>query len=129
VLPDFVRTQAANIGFALLDELQGILVKLFIIIGGIIETILPVKSQPPHVSKDRIHILLGFSTWIRVIKSEITGPSILGSDTEIETDRLGMSDMKVSIRLGGKTCGHTGMEPVGSYVFIDNFPDEVRRRR
>ena len=126
VLSNLIRTQAADIGLALPDQLHGILVELFIVIGGIIETILPVKSQPFHVSDDRIHIFLVFPARIRIVHAQITGASILGGDAKIKADGLGMSDMEVSIRFGRKSGGHTALVFVGLQIFFDNIPDKIR---
>ena len=114
VLPDLIGAQIADKGLALLDQLHGILVQLFIVIRGIIETILPVKSQPFYVPDDRIHIFLVFSARVRIVHAQIAGAAILGGDAEIEADGLGMSDMGVSVRFGGKPGGHTALVFVGS---------------
>jgi hypothetical protein len=50
----------------------------------------------------------------------------LGGDAKIEANRLGVSDVEVSIRFGGKSGSHTALEPIGSQVFIDHFPDKIR---
>ena len=129
VLPHLVRAQVADIGLAHPDQLQGILVEFFIVIGGIVQTILPVETQPFHVADDRLHVFHAFPARIRVVHAQIAGAAVLGGDAEIEADGLGVSDMGVAVRFGRKAGGHAPLVLVGFHVFVDDIPDEIRGER
>jgi hypothetical protein len=129
VFPHFVRTQVADEGLAHPDELQGIPVELFIVIGGVVQAILPVKAQPLHVANDRLHIFHAFTGRVRVVHAQIACAAILGGNPEIEADGLGVSDMGIAVGLRRKARGDAPLMLAGSQIFVDNIPDEIRGRR
>ena len=62
----------------------------------------PVKAQPTHVGLNGrgVFLVLGFG--IGIVEAQVTGAAIFRSDAEIEADRLGVSDMQITVRLGRK---------------------------
>jgi hypothetical protein len=48
---------------------------------------------------------------------------------EVEADRLGVADVKITIRLRRKAGLHTSGVPVGLEVFRDPVAEKVRRAR
>ncbi len=126
VLPDLIGTQVSDIGLAVFDQLDGKLIELLEIVGGIEEAIFPVEAQPVDIVDDRFNIFEGFAARVRIIHPQIAGALILCGDAEIEADGFGMPDMEISVRLGREAGGHTALEPVRSRVFFDDLPYKIR---
>ena len=97
IFPRFLGAQAANVGFALIDELEGKLVELLEIVRCVVETVFPVESQPADVTLDRVLVFRFFPGRIRVIESEIAQPLIFGRNTEVQADRFRMADVQVPV--------------------------------
>ena len=71
VLADFVGGQVADVGLAALDELDGPLVELVEIIGGVEEAVFPVEAEPADVVHDGIDVLLLFLVGIGVVEAQV----------------------------------------------------------
>ena len=48
-------------------------------------------------------------------------------ETEVQADRLGMTDVQVSVGLGRKARLHAALVLVGLQVFKNDVADEIRR--
>jgi len=101
VLADFLRKEIAHVSLPHLDQLNRILIESFEVVGGIEEPILPVKSQPADVGNDGItnSVLSPAGSVSSIRKLQV--PRI-GRRSEIETDGLGVADMEIPVRSGGK---------------------------
>ena len=95
--PYLISVQAANVGVAGLDEIDSERIELLEIIGGIEQTVAPVESQPANIVNDRFHVLRGLARRVRIVQPEIAGAVVLLGKAEVETNRLGVSDMKIAI--------------------------------
>jgi hypothetical protein len=60
-----------------------------------------------------------------IIESEVAEPFIVGRDSEVQTNRLGMSDMEVPIRFWWESGVNPALILIYFEVLIDDFPDEV----
>ncbi len=129
IFADLVRTQVADIGLAHPDQLESVLVQPVIVVGGVVQAILPVEAQPSHIADDRLHILHALPARVRVVHPKIAGAPVLGGDPEIEADGFGVPDMGISVRFGRKAGGHTSLMLVGSEVFLDDVSDKIGRGR
>ena len=129
VVADLVRTQIADIGLTQPDQLESVLVEPVIVVGSVVQAILPVEAQPAHIADDRLHILHALPARVRVVHPKIAGAPVLGGDPEIEADGFGVSDMGISVRFGRKAGGHPALMFVGSEVFFDDVPDKIGRGR
>ena len=127
VLPDFIGSEAADIGVSGSDELDGERIKPFEVIGGVKEPVCPVESKPADIVDNRFHEFHGLSQGVRVIHPEIAGSLVLLGDAEIEANRLGMTDVDVAVWFGREAGGHSSLMFVGPQVIVDDVPDEIRR--
>ena len=117
VFPYLVLVKVADIRFALLDKLNGIFIAGIEIVASVAELI-PVEAKPANILLDcvnKLHILL---SRVCVVKSEITAASEPLGNRKINTQSLGVTDMKITVGFGRKTgldCG------VGACVFQHEF--------
>ena len=125
-LPDFFRRTTVNVSQSLLDQLFGILIDGFKIVGRI-KQVVPLEAQPKDVFLDRIDVLYVFFRRIGVVKPKIALTAILDRQPKIQADRLGMADMKISVRLGRKSRVNSTSEPSRCVVRINEFTDEIGR--
>lgn len=98
-----LRIQRADVGSALLDQLDGEPVELFEVIGGKIEPLSPGVAQPTHVLLDRRHVLLVLFVRVGIVEAQVADTLVIPSDPEIEHDGLGMTDVQITVRLRRKT--------------------------
>ena len=84
----------------------------------------PVEAEPAHVPFDRIDIFLLFLGRIGIIEAKMTTAAELFRDTEVEADRLGVTDVQVSIRLRRKARHHICVA-LGGKISRDDIADEV----
>src|SRR5699024_11791339 len=88
------------------DKLYGKIIKLLKIIRSKVQPIVPVNTQPSYISLDTFHIFHFLRRRIGIIKPKIGGPTVIFRNPEIETNRLRMSDMKITVALGGEARSH-----------------------
>ncbi len=99
VFTDLVGSQVTDERLPLLDQFDRTLIHHFKIIRCKIQVFLPVGAKPLHILLDRLykfHILLGR---IGVVEPQMEGSVIFLRQPGIQKDRLGVSDMKISVRL------------------------------
>src|SRR5213080_2838825 len=84
----------------------------------------PVEAEPADVLLDRLDVLLLFLDRVGVVEAQVATPAELLSDPEVERDRLGVTDMEVSVRLGREAC-HDLRDPALVHVGGDDLADEI----
>jgi len=99
ISPELLRRKFTNIGQSPLDQVLRQFVGLLKIIRTIIETVSPVKAQPVDILLDGIHILCVLLGRVGVIHTQIADAVVLFRRTEINGQRLAMSDMEVAVGL------------------------------
>ena len=57
------------------------------------------KAEPLNITQDRIDILLILLDGISVVKANVADTAILLGNAEVHTNRLGMADVEVAVRL------------------------------
>src|SRR5262249_19518141 len=72
------------------------------IIRRVVEMPVPIEAEPAHVALDRVDILLLFPGRVGVVEAQVTAAAELLRDAEVERDRLGVADVEIAVRLGGK---------------------------
>lgn len=98
----FVLGLVADVGLALLDELDSKIVKDLEVIGGVGGS--PgLVAEPGDVFDDVINIFLALSFWVGVIESQVTISLVLTGEFELESHRLGVSDVEVTIGFRGES--------------------------
>jgi hypothetical protein len=125
MLADLLGAEAVDVSFAFADQMQGVLVHLFEIIGRIEEPVIPVEAQPADVFLDGLFEFDGFLAGIRVVKPQIAETVVFRGNTKIQTNRLRMADVQIAVGLGRKTRVDAAAILVGFIVFGDTRADEV----
>ena len=125
MLADLVGGEVIDVGFAVADELEGPLVELGEVVGGVAEAI-PVEAQPADVFLDGVDVLLLFFFGIGVVEAEVGFSAELVGETEIQTDGLGVADVEVAVGLGRKAGLDDGVAVLfGADIFGDDVAEEV----
>jgi len=121
---DLVRREVVHVGLVLTDELLGPLVELLEVVARVIEVLAPVEAEPAHGVDDGVDVLLALLGGIGVVEAEVAAPAKLLGDAEVEADRLGVSDVQISVRLGRKARDDR-REATSLEVLDDRVADEV----
>ncbi|PRD39768.1 UNVERIFIED_CONTAM: hypothetical protein NCL1_01509 [Trichonephila clavipes] len=102
---DLLRGLRVDIGLAGADQLDGEIVQLLEIIRGVADLAGPVEAEPVHIALDGVDVLLRLLLRVGVVEAQVAGAgaarmrgSFLG-ETEVQADRLGMTDVQVAVRL------------------------------
>ena len=102
VLPDLFRIEITNVGITLTNQLDRPLMKLTEVITGVMKAI-PFESEPTNVILNGIDKLLLFLSRVGVIKSQVATATMVTDETEVEADRLGVTNMQKSVRFRRKS--------------------------
>ncbi len=122
---DLVGRQVADIGFPVLDQLQGPITELLKIIRSKILVLAPIKPEPVQVALDRFDVLDLFLGRVGIVKPQVTTTAELAGDPEVETDGLGVADVQVAVRLR-REAGHELSVPLaGGAVGADDLADKI----
>jgi hypothetical protein len=127
MLADFLPGQIANVGLAGFDELDGPLIQLIEIIGGVEAPVLPIETEPVDVVDDGIDVLGLFLAGIGVVEPQVGLAAELRRQSEVQADGFGVADMEVAVGLGRKARVYAPAILVGLQVFEDDVADEISR--
>ena len=108
--------ELADICKALLYEFYGKTVHLLEVFGCVEESVAPVVTEPLDVFLDSIYILFVFLSGIRVIHTKVTKTTVELCSTEVDLVCLGVTYVKVAVRLGRETGMH--LLAVASAAFL-----------
>ena len=122
---DLFQTQTADIGFVVANQLLSPLIDLFEVVRCIEQTIFPVKTEPSNVVHDRIDVLHLFFFRVGVIKSQVALSAVLFGNSEVETDRFGVSDVQIAVRFRRKTSVNTTVPFSGFHIFVNDLTNKV----
>ena len=103
---NFLRVQRTDVGLAIAHQCFSVVVDLLKIVRRMGNG-LPLKTQPRHIVLNGFHIFVAFFDGVGVIKAQVGCTAIFFSDTKIQTDAFGVTDMQESIGLGRKAGNHT----------------------
>src|SRR5208282_5839956 len=76
---------------------------------------------------DRIDVFLLFLAGIGVVKAKVAFAAVILGSPEVETDRLGMADVQVPVRLRRKARVDSAAEPPGAVVLVNDGLNEIGR--
>ena len=124
IFAHFLSTEIIHVSLALLDQFDCIAVKLFEVIRCPSHLTLPLKAQPLNVPLNSACIFLAFLFGICVVKAQIAVALIVECQTKIQANRLGMTNMQISIRLRWEACDNIGMFTTRQ-IGLNNIADEV----
>src|ERR1700674_3661159 len=84
----------------------------------------PIEAEPAYIALDSIDISLLFLGRIGIVETQMTAPAKFLGNAEIETNRLGVTDVQVAIRLRGKAGDHLFDAP-GIEIGLDDLTNEI----
>src|SRR5215831_18141980 len=99
------------------------------IVRGVIEMRSPVVAEPAHRILDRILVFDLFLHGIRVVETQMAGPAVLGRQSEVQADRLGVPDMQITIGLGRKASDYFPRVLAAALILRDDLTKEIRGQR
>ncbi|MNK85884.1 hypothetical protein D3C87_1057810 [compost metagenome] len=124
VLAHLLGREALDVGEALVDELDRVLVELLVVVRGVEEVFAPVEAQPFHVGHDGVDVFEFFLGGVGVVEPQVAAAAVLLGNAEVQADRLGMADVQVTVRLRRK-AGDDGLVLAGAQVILDDLTDEI----
>ena len=124
MLADLVGGLVVHVRLAGPHEVDGPLVELLEVVRGEVQVLAPVEPQPADVGLDGVDVLLLFLGGVGVVEAQVAAAAELPRDAEVEADGLGVADVEVAVRLGGK-AGDDGLVPALAKVGGDDLTDEV----
>ena len=116
-----------HIGFPGADQMFGPGVKLLKVIRRVVKVLAPIEAQPADVTLDGIDEKLLFLHRVRVVKTQMARAAKFAGDAEIQTDRLGMSQVQKPVRVR-REAGDDGLGPAGIEVGLNDVADEIAAR-
>src|SRR6185503_2470971 len=128
VLADFVGAETVDVRLAVADQLLRVPVEQLEIVRRV-EHCGPVEAEPAHVLLNRIDVLDVLFGRVGVVEPQVAKAAKLARHAEIETDRLGVADVEISIWLRWKPRVHTTAMPPCALVLRDDFAHEIERSR
>jgi hypothetical protein len=124
-LPDLIRAQVVDVGLAVFDELDGILVHLLEVIGCEVQPVFPVEAEPAHAILYRFDVFFLFLGRISVVEAQVALAAVLLCDAEVEAYRFGMADVEVAVRLRWEARVNAPFLFIGLKIFVDDIPDKI----
>src|SRR5688572_514978 len=125
---DFLGGKVADVRLAILDQLNGPIVELLKIIGGVKQSVFPIAAEPADIVDDRIDVLLFFFSWVCVVEPQVEFATVLLRKAEVQADAFGVADVKVAVGLGRKPRVHAAAVLSGGAVSVDDLLDKVAGR-
>ena len=127
VLLELLGGQLADVGKTLLNQLHGVLVVLFKVVGAVVEPVAPVEAQPVNVLLDGLHVLFIFLGGVGVVHPEVAQAAVLRGGAEINDQRLAVTDVQVAVRLRREpgVDGLPGKLTARGNVLIDKGMDKI----
>ena len=123
-LADLLLRLIINIRETVLNELLRPQVKLVEVVGSVM-LLRPLETQPFDVVPDGIHIFGVFLHGVGIIKTQVGLAAVFLSDTEVQTDGLGMTDMQIAVRFRWKSGIYFRIVFPVLDVFFDNLLNEI----
>src|SRR6266404_6047090 len=127
VLADLVGGEAVDVRPALLDELDGVIVELLEIVGGVEEVLPPIEAEPAHVLLNRVDVLDVLGRGIGVVEAQVADAAELAREAEVQADAFRVADVEVAVRLR-REARHRARVLPGADVLGDDRANEVRNR-
>ncbi len=119
--------QAVNIGVSPFNEVDGVSVERLEIVRRIPGLAVPGEAEPADILLDGVDVLDILGSGIGVVEPEVARAAQLRGCFEVQADRLGMSDVEVTVGFGRKARGYAAAVLPGLHVLEDDAADEVQR--
>ena len=127
VLLELLGRQLTDISQALLDQLNGVLIVLFKVVGTKEETVAPVKAQPVNIVLNGFHELHIFFGGVGIVHTQIAHAAVLLGGTEIDDQSLAVTDVQIAVGLRREPGVHglTGELSAFGNILIDKGMNEI----
>src|SRR5204863_9313580 len=123
-----IRGRAVDERFPVANQILSPLIELLKVIGRM-KQLIPLESEPLHIARDRLCVLLFFLRRIRVVETEMTTSAVFIRDAEVEADRFRVTNMEIAIRLRRKSRDDNVVPPFAEIVLDDLAHDFEAFRR
>ena len=125
-----LRCHVIDVSLSFSHKLDCVLVELVEVIRGVERSssdirVGPTIDQPMHIGHDGINVLSFLFRRIGVVHSNVTDAVELMRDPEVQADRLGVTNMKISVRFRRKTRDNLAVFS-STQVIRYNVADKIR---
>ena len=129
VLAHLLAGQVVHIGFALGDQLFGVLVALIKVIAAVEDAAVGVGTQPVQILDDAVDILLAFAGGVGVVQTQVEFAAVLVGNGPVDIDGLGAADVQIAVGLRREAgvdllhlaLGKVGIDDICQKVFISHI--------
>src|SRR5579864_3104276 len=84
----------------------------------------PAEAEPADVFLNRVDVLLLFPDRVGVVEAQVAAAAEVLGDPEVERDRPGVAEVKVSVRLG-REARHDLRDSALPHIGGDDLTDEI----
>src|SRR3989441_9292352 len=88
------------------------------------EVLAPVEGEPAHVVHDGVDVLLALLGRVGVVEAQVAAAAVVSRQAEVDTDGLGVADVKVAVGLGREARDDLAAEAAGAEGLLDDLADE-----
>ena len=85
---------------------------------------MPAESKPFDIASNRVDVLDALFFRVGVIEAQVAVTAVITRDTEVEADRLGVTDVQVTVWFRWK-AGNDLRDPARRQVGIDDIADKI----
>lgn len=102
--------QVTDIGVCLFYQLEGVFVHLLEVIGGVVESVLEVETEPSDIFDYGVYVFLLFFDWVSVVEAEVAGTGfVFECDAEVKADTFSVTDVEVAVRFRRESGGYSAL--------------------
>ena len=129
VLAHLLAGQVVHIGFALGDQLLGVLIALIKVIAAVEDAAVGVGTQPVQILDDAVDILLAFAGGVGVVQTQVEFAAVLVGNGPVDINGLGAADVQIAVGLRREAgvdllhlaLGKVGIDDICQKVFISHI--------
>jgi len=125
VLAYLFGREVVHIGLAHADELLGVGIELFEVVGSVKFAVVPHPAEPMHVFADGIDVFRLFLGGVGIVKAQVALAAKFFGNAKVEADGFGMPQMQIPVWLRGKTRVHEAAKTARGVVFGNAGADKV----
>ena len=104
LLGNHLGTLLIDVSQAATNHFLGQIPELLEIVGGIIQTVAPVESEPMDILHDGFNIFGILTAGIGIVETQVALSAIFLGGTEVHADGLGVSDVEIAVGFWWETC-------------------------
>ena len=101
-----MRGLVVHVGLADANEMAGPRVELLEVVGGEVQALRPIESEPLDVALDRVDVLHPLLCRVRIVEAQVAAAAEFLRKLVIQYDRLRVPQVEEAVRLGWKARHH-----------------------